>query len=89
MDVWRLHSAGDRREIPTVISFAHYALSPSTVRVVFALDRDRPATGEIRAYGPEDQFVWLNVSPSTSRYDGSLIAGLFKEMEKVGKLSVV
>ncbi len=89
VDVWKLHSEGDRREIPTVISFAHYALSPSTVRVVFALDRDVPATGEIRAYGPKDQLVWLSVSPSTSRHDGKMIAGLFKEINKIGKLSVL
>ncbi len=90
MDVWLLHSEGDRREVLTILSFAHYALSPSTVRVVFSLDRERAATGEITAYGPEPrQFVWYKVHPQTSRYVGSIIAGLFKEINKVGKLSVV
>ncbi len=90
MDVWLLHSEGDRRQVPTILSFAHYALSPSTVRVVFSLDREKPASGEIRAYGPEPrQFVWYKVHPWTSRYVGSIITGLFKEMDKLNKLVVI
>lgn len=96
-DLWLFHDAGDHRQVRTILSFCCYALSPSTELVVYFPDPLPPgwpprvvaATGEIRAYGPDKKFVWYHLLRGSSLHVGSMVAGLLKEMQKAGKLTIL
>jgi hypothetical protein len=83
-DLWLFHDADDCREVKAILSFGYYAISPSTERVVYS-----PDGAEVRAYGGQGRFVWYTIPAYMDRWDGSMLTGLFSELEKAGKLSVV
>lgn len=80
VDVWMFHDRGDFRNVTNVTSFAYYALSPKTREVVFT--QESPLSGEIKAYGPEEQFVWYDIPHKLDQSTGSLVSGLLKELSK-------
>jgi len=87
-DVWEFHEQGDRREVPSVLSFWNYATSPTTEKVTFTppVPVEDGYEGEVRAYGPEGQIAWFNLAyPLTPHVYGNLEI-LFWRLMVQGKL---
>lgn len=86
-DVWRYHSPGDKRDLPTIQSVRLYARSPSTQRVEFCGPIKLRGEGEeYRIYATQGRIASFFMPYPCTYEEFWKLATLRNELQELGKL---
>lgn len=93
-DLWEFHDPGDHSRVGKILTLCLYAASPSTREVIFFCRQHEAYSHllypvEVRVYGGEGRFVWLEIPERTLAAENKMLAGLAVQMEKAGKLTTI